>query len=193
MEAEQENELAVIQQIDPVFVDITQSSTEMLRLKREQSSGRMVSPTEDMTLTLVLDDGSNYEHAGTLEFTEVSVDESTSSVTLRGIVPNPDHLLLPGMFVRAHLDQGIRKASILAPQRGITFDYSGTPTAMIVGEGNKVERREIKTAQAVGDQWLVLYGLSPGDRIIVEGLQKIKVGMEVKPVQVVASDTAATP
>ena len=189
MEAEQENELAMIQQIDPVFVDITQSSTEMLRLKREQSSGRLVRPTEEMALRLVLDDGSNYEHAGTLEFSEVSVDESTSSVTLRGIVPNPDQILLPGMFVRAHLEQGTRKASILAPQRGITFDYSGTPTAMIVGEGNKVERREIKTAQAIGDQWLVLEGLSPGDRVIVEGLQKIKVGMEVKPVQAVASDT----
>ncbi len=187
MEAEQENELAVIRQIDTVFVDITQSSTEMLRLKREQSTGRLISPSAAMTLRLVLDDGSDYEHAGTLTFSEVSVDESTSSVTLRGIIANPDHLLLPGMFVRARVEQGIRKASILAPQRGITFDYSGTPTAMVIGAGNKVERRELKTAQAIGDQWLVLAGLAVGDRVIVEGLQKIKPGMEVKPISAAES------
>ncbi len=183
MEAEQENEVAVIRQIDPVVVDITQSSTEMLRLKREQASGRLVRSTEEMTLRLSLNDGSEYEHTGTLKFAEVNVDESTSSVNLRGVIPNPDHLLLPGMFVRAHLDQGIRKASILAPQRGITFDYSGTPTAMVVGEGSVVERREVETAQAIGDQWLILSGLNEGDRVIVEGLQKIRVGMEVSPVK----------
>ncbi|RLA43177.1 MAG: efflux transporter periplasmic adaptor subunit [Gammaproteobacteria bacterium] len=190
MEAEQEEELAVIQQLDRVYVDITQSSTEMLRLKRELSSGRLVPPAGAMILHLRLDDGSQYEHAGTLQFSEVSVDESTSSVTLRGILPNPDQLLLPGMFVRANIEQGTRKNSVLAPQRGVTFDYSGTPAAMVVGEGNKVERREIKVAQAVGDQWLVLDGLSAGDQIIVEGLQKIKAGVEVNVVQAVANDTA---
>ncbi len=182
MEAEQDNELAVIQQIDPVFVDITQSSTEMLRMKREESSGRLVRPTETITLRLVLDDGSSYEHTGTLEFSEVSVDESTSSVTLRGVVPNPDYLLMPGMFVRTYLEQGVRKASILAPQRGVTFDYAGTPTAMIIGEGNKAELRELKVAQAIDDQWLVLAGLNKGDQVIVQGLQKIKPGVEVNPV-----------
>ncbi|MBV1930590.1 MAG: efflux RND transporter periplasmic adaptor subunit [Porticoccaceae bacterium] len=192
MEAEQENELAVIQQIDPVFVDITQSSTEMLRLNREESSGRLVRATEAMMLHLVLDDGSDYEHSGTLAFSEVSVDESTSSVTLRGIVPNPDNLLLPGMFVRARLEQGVRKASILAPQRGITYDYAGQATAMVVGEGNKAELRELKTARAIGDQWLVLSGLEVGDRVIVEGLQKIKPGVEVNPVSASESSSAET-
>lgn len=192
MEAEQENELAVIQQIDPVFVDITQSSTEMLRLKREQSAGRLLRPTETMTLRLILADGSDYEHSGTLAFSEVSVDESTSSVTLRGIVPNPDNLLLPGMFVRARLEQGVRKASILAPQRGITYDYAGSATAMVVAEGNIAELRELKTAQAIGDQWLVLSGLEVGDRVIVEGLQKIKPGVEVNPVSASESSSAAT-
>lgn len=192
MEAEQENELAVIQQIDPVFVDIAQSSTEMLRLKREQASGRLVRSTEAMTLRLVLDDGSDYEHTGTLEFSEVSVDESTSSVTLRGVVPNPEHLLLPGMFVRTYLEQGIRKASILAPQRGVTYDYAGQATAMVVGKDNKAELRELKTAQAIGDQWLVLSGLDVGDRVIVEGLQKIKPGVEVNPVNASESSSAAT-
>lgn len=192
MEAEQDNELAVIQQIDPVFVDITQSSTEMLRLKREQSSGRLVRPTEAMTLRLVLDDGSNYEHNGTLEFSEVSVDESTSSVTLRSVVPNPDYLLLPGMFVRTYLEQGVRKASILAPQQGVTFDYAGTPTAMVIGEGNKAELRELKVAQAIGDQWLVLAGLQKGDQVIVQGLQKIKPGVEVNPVSGAESSSPET-
>ncbi len=190
LEAEQENELAVIQQIDPVFVDITQSSTEMLRLKRVESSGRLVRATETMTLHLALDDGSDYEHGGTLGFSEVSVDESTSSVTLRGVVPNPDNLLLPGMFVRARLEQGVRKASILAPQRGVTYDYAGRPTAMVVGEGNKAELRELKTAQAIGDQWLVLSGLEVGDRVIVEGLQKIKPGVAVSPVSTSESSSA---
>lgn len=182
MEAEQENELAVIQQLDPVFVDITQSSTEMLRLQREQSSGRLVGPAGAMTLRLILDDGSEYAHSGTLAFAEVTVDQTTSSVTLRGIVPNPDHLLLPGMFVRARLEQGVRKAGILAPQRGITYDYAGRPTAMVVGEGNKAELRELQTGQTIGDQWLVLSGLDVGDRVIVEGLQKIKPGVAVNPV-----------
>lgn len=189
MEAEQENELAVIQQIDQVYVDITQSTTELLRLKREIASGRVRRDAEEMSLTVVLDDGSTYEHRGSLKFSEISVDQGTSSVTLRGVVPNPDHLLLPGMFVRVRVDQGVRADSLLIPQRGLTFDYSGAATAMVVGEDNVVERRILDVGQAVGDQWLVLSGLEAGEKVVVEGLQKIRSGAEVKVVSAVAGET----
>ena len=189
MEAEQENELAVIQQIDQVYVDITQSTTELLRLKREIASGRVRRDAEEMSLTVLLDDGSTYEHRGSLKFSEISVDQGTSSVTLRGVVPNPDHLLLPGMFVRVRVDQGVRADSLLIPQRGLTFDYSGAATAMVVGEDNVVERRILDVGQAVGDQWLVLSGLEAGEKVVVEGLQKIRSGAEVKVVSAVAGET----
>ena len=180
MEAEQEQQLAVIQQIDQVYVDITQSTMELLRLKRELASGQVRRRSEHMPLTVMLEDGSEYPHRGTLEFSEISVDEGTSSVTLRGTAPNPDHLLLPGMFVRARVDQGLRADSILIPQRGLTFDYSGSAMAMVVGEDNIVEQRKLQVGQALGGHWLVLAGLAPGERVIVEGLQKIRAGVEVK-------------
>ena len=181
VEAEQENELAVIQKIDQVYVDITQSTTELLRLKNELASGRVRRAPGAMALTVILDDGSVYGERGELKFSEISVDQGTSSVTLRGVVPNPDHLLLPGMFVRVKVDQGVRENSVLAPQRGVTFDYSGNATALVVGADNVVQRRELELGQAYRDQWLVLSGLEPGDRVIVEGLQKIRNGMPVKP------------
>lgn len=180
LEAEQEQQLAVIQQIDQVYVDITQSTMELLRLKRELASGQVRRRSEHMPLTVMLEDGSEYPHRGTLEFSEISVDEGTSSVTLRGTAPNPDHLLLPGMFVRARVDQGLRADSILIPQRGLTFDYSGSAMAMVVGEDNIVEQRKLQVGQALGGHWLVLAGLAPGERVIVEGLQKIRAGVEVK-------------
>ena len=187
VEAEQEKELAVIQQIDQVYVDITQSTIELLRLKRELASGQVRRKSEPMALSVLLEDGSEYQRRGTLEFSEISVDEGTSSVTLRGTAPNPDHLLLPGMFVRARVDQGLRADSILIPQRGLTFDYSGSATAMVVGEGNIVEQRTLQVGQALDDHWLVLDGLAPGEKVIVEGLQKIRAGMEVKVVNAAAA------
>lgn len=188
MEAEQENELAVIQQIDQVYVDITQSTTELLRLKRELASGRVRQDAGEMSLTVLLDDASVYEHQGSLKFSEISVDQGTSSVTLRGVVPNPDHLLLPGMFVRVRVDQGVRANSLLIPQRGLTFDYSGAATAMVVGEDSVVERRVLEVGQAVGDQWLVLSGLEAGDKVVVEGLQTIRSGAEVSVVSAAAGE-----
>jgi membrane fusion protein (multidrug efflux system) len=180
VEAEQDEVLAVIHQLDPLYVDITQSSNELLAIKRQMASGHLVqSAVDDTVIGLVLEDGSEYAHPGSLQFSEVSVDQSTGAVTLRATVPNPDNLLLPGMFVRARLEQGIKKSAILAPQQAITFEYSGSAVVMVVGDDNKVERRLIKTGRAIGDQWLVLDGLKAGERIIIGGLQKVRHGAEV--------------
>ncbi len=180
LEAEQEEVLAVIRQLDPLYVDITQSSKELLAMKRQMASGQLVQSAIDGTvIRLVLEDGSEYAHPGSLQFSEVSVDQSTGAVTLRATVPNPDTLLLPGMFVRARLEQGIKTAAILAPQQAITFEYSGSAVAMVVGDDNKVERRLVKTGQTLGDQWLILEGLQAGEKIIIGGLQKVRPGAEV--------------
>ncbi len=180
VEAEQEEVLAVIRQLDPLYVDITQSSKELLVMKRQMASGQLVqSAIGGTVIRLVLEDGSEYAHPGSLQFSEVSVDQSTGAVTLRATVPNPDTLLLPGMFVRARLEQGVKKSAILAPQQAITFEYSGSAVAMVVGADNKVERRLVKTGRAIGDQWLVLDGLQAGEKIIIGGLQKVRHGAEV--------------
>ena len=172
--------LAVIRQLDPLYVDITQSSKELLAMKRQMASGQLVqSAIGGTVIRLALEDGSEYAHPGSLQFSEVSVDQSTGAVTLRATVPNPDTLLLPGMFVRARLEQGIKKSAILAPQQAITFEYSGSAVAMVVGDDNKVERRLVKTGRAIGDQWLVLDGLKAGDKIVIGGLQKVRHGAEV--------------
>ncbi|MFZ5653368.1 MAG: efflux RND transporter periplasmic adaptor subunit [Pseudomonadota bacterium] len=180
VEAEQEQPLAVIQQIDPVYVDITQSSVELTRLKQALAAGDLLPAGDNAAaVRLRLEDGSEYPHPGTLEFSEVRVDESTGNVVIRATVPNPDQLLLPGMFVRASLDQALRRAAVLAPQQAITFDYSGKPYAMLVKEDATVEQRFIEVGRTVGDQWLVLSGLGAGDRVVVEGLQKIRPGAQV--------------
>lgn len=180
VEAEQEEVLAVIRQLDPLYVDITQSSKELLAMKRQMASGQLVqSAIGGTVIRLALEDGSEYAHPGSLQFSEVSVDQSTGAVTLRATVPNPDTLLLPGMFVRARLEQGVKKSAILAPQQAITFEYSGSAVAMVVGGDNKVERRLVKTGRAIGDQWLVLDGLKAGDKIVIGGLQKVRHGAEV--------------
>ncbi len=189
VEAEQDEVLAVIHQLDPLYVDITQSSKELLRMKQQEASGQLVkSSTGDTAVKLVLEDGSEYAHPGQLQFSEVNVDQSTGAVTLRATVPNPDGILLPGMFVRARLEQGITKSAILAPQQAITFEYSGSAVAMVVGEDRKVERRRVKTGQTYGDQWLILEGLEVGEKIVVGGLQKIRPGDEVT---TVARESAA--
>jgi membrane fusion protein (multidrug efflux system) len=132
-------------------------------------------------VSLRLEDGSDYAHTGTLEFSEVTVDTGTGSVTLRALMPNPDRLLLPGMFVRELIQEGVRQDTVLAPQQGISHDQKGEPTALVVGPDNTVELRTLQTDRAVGDQWLVTSGLKPGDRIIVEGLQLAKPGSKVQP------------
>jgi membrane fusion protein (multidrug efflux system) len=177
----QADAMAVIQQLDPIYVDVTQSSVELLTLRRELESGLLEKVGSNAAkVQLTLEDGSSYAHAGRLEFSEVSVDPTTGSVTLRAVFPNPDHNLLPGMFVHAQLKAGVKNAAILAPQQGVTRDLKGAPTALVVNQDNKVELRQLKANRTVGNQWLIEEGLNPGDRLITEGLQFVKPGIEVK-------------
>lgn len=173
--------LATIQQLDPIYVDVSQSVDELLNLRRAMLKGD-VTKAESAKVRLLLDDGSVYEHEGSLQFAEVGVNESTGTVILRAQFPNPDRLLLPGMFVRTQLDEGVRTNSLLAPQRGITRDRTGNATAMVINSEGLVEQRQLKTGRAVGDQWLVLDGLAAGDQVIVEGLQKVRPGAPAKAV-----------
>lgn len=178
--------LASIMQLDPIYVDVSQSVEELLQLRREMLKGD-VAKAESAKVRLLLDDGSVYEHEGSLQFSEVGVNESTGTVVLRAQFPNPDRLLLPGMFVRAQLDEGVRTNSLLAPQRGITRDRTGNATAMVINKESVVEQRQLKTGRAVGDQWLVLEGLAVGDQVIIEGLQKVKPGAPAKAVAATTS------
>ncbi|MOA24821.1 putative efflux pump periplasmic linker TtgA precursor [compost metagenome] len=131
-------------------------------------------------MQLVLEDGSLFKQEGRLEFSEVAVDETTGSVTLRALFPNPDHTLLPGMFVHARLKAGVNANAILAPQQGVTRDLKGAPTALVVNQENKVELRQLKANRTLGSDWLIEEGLNPGDRLITEGLQYVRPGVEVK-------------
>jgi len=177
----QTDAMAVITQLDPIYVDITQSTAELLKLRRELESGRLQKSGDTAAMVkLTLEDGSTYAQPGKLEFSEVTVDETTGSVTLRAVFPNPDHSLLPGMFVHAQLQSGVNNAAILVPQQGVTRDLKGTPTALVVGPDNKVELRQLKASRTQGSQWLVEDGLKSGDRVITEGLQFVRPGAEVK-------------
>lgn len=184
--------LAVIQQLDPIYVDVTQSSMEMLKLRNELASGHFQKAGENAAkVKLILEDGSEYPQEGTLEFSEVSVDQGTGSVTLRAVFANPKHELLPGMFVHAQLQTGVSAQAILAPQQGITRNLKGQATALVVNPDNKVELRELQAERTVGSQWLINQGLNPGDRLIIEGLQFVKPGAEVDASEVAAkTDTA---
>jgi membrane fusion protein, multidrug efflux system len=184
--------LAVVQQLDPVYVDVTQSSAEALRLRHELEVGKVERAAPGKAkVRIVLEDGREYGHAGTLEFADVTVDPSTGSIALRAIVPNPRGELLPGMFVRARLDEAVSPDAILVPQQGVARDQKGLPTALVVGPDRKVERRQIVTDRVVGDAWLVTSGLKAGDQVIVEGLQKVRPGVEVKPVPAANTRQAA--
>src|SRR5690606_8447883 len=156
----QTNALASVQQIDPIYVDVTQSSVELLRMRTAIESGLLQRDTskDSARVSLVLADGQAYGVEGTLEFSEVTVDEGTGSVTLRAVFPNPDHKLLPGMFVRARILEGIAQQGLLVPQRGVTRNQRGQPTSLVVNAENKVELRTLKTDRTVGDHWLVTDG-----------------------------------
>ena len=175
--------MATIQQLDPIYVDVTQSSKDLLALRADLAAGRLQKAGDNSAkVQLVLEDGSHYAHEGTLEFSEVAVDEGTGSVTLRAVFPNPDHLLLPGMFVHAELLAGVKQQAILAPQQGITRNQRGEPTALVVNAENKVAQRVLKASRTVGSAWLVEDGLDEGDCLITEGLQFVQPGVEVKAV-----------
>lgn len=177
----QTNAMATIQQLDPIYVDVTQPTAELLKLRRELESGQLQRAGDNAaSVQLVLEDGTLYKQEGRLEFSEVAVDETTGSVTLRAIFPNPDHTLLPGMFVHARLKAGVNANAILAPQQGVTRDLKGAPTALVVNKDNKVELRQLKASRTVGSDWLIEEGLNPGDRLITEGLQYVRPGAEVK-------------
>jgi membrane fusion protein (multidrug efflux system) len=178
--ANQATSLLTVTQLDPVYVDLTQPSTTLVRLKRELAAGQIRRVDGNQaSAKLLLEDGSPYESSGTLQFSEVTVDQGTGSVTLRAIFPNSAGLLLPGMFVRATIEEGVREGAILAPQQGITHAPDGTATALIVGADGKVQRRSVELDRALGDEWVITKGLTAGDRLIVAGLQKVKPGMEV--------------
>lgn len=189
--ASQPAALATIQQLDSMYVDVTQSSAELLKLKQNLAKGLLKNNgASQARVKLVLEDGSAYPLTGTLKFSEVTVDQSTGSITLRAIFPNPKQTLLPGMFVRAILEEGVNDNAILVPQRGVTRNPQGEAMVMAIGAGEKVESRPIKVVRTVGDNWLVSDGLKAGDRVILEGLQKAKPGTPVKAVPFVAKPAA---
>jgi membrane fusion protein (multidrug efflux system) len=175
--------LTTVQQLDPIYVDLTQSSVEGLQLRRQIQEGRL--QTEGIhaaKVTLVLEDGRTYTEQGKLQFSDVSVDQSTGSVTVRAIFQNKDRVLLPGMFVRARIQEGTNDHALVVPQIGVTHDQKGTPTALVVNKDDKVELRQLVTSATFGNNWVVDSGLNAGDRVIVNGVEKAKPGMQVKPV-----------
>ncbi len=188
----QSSPLTTVQQLDPVYVDVTQSSAEVLRLRRALESGSLQRTDQaHASVRLLLEDGTPYNHPGTLQFTDVSVDESTGMVTLRAIFPNPDQELLPGMYVRAILTEGVDDQAILLSQRALQRDAKGNPTAFIVNAENKAEVRPLKVGRTQGSNWVVLEGLKPGDQVIVEGIQKIRPGAPVRAAQPAAQAAPA--
>jgi membrane fusion protein (multidrug efflux system) len=180
--ANQSTALVVVQQLDPIYVDVTQPSTVLLSLQRAFATGQLKKVGDNQAQAkLILQDNTPYEPTGTLQFAEVAVESGTGSVTLRSVFPNPQHTLLPGMFVHEHLDQGINEQGLLVPQQAVTHNQRGEATTIVVLPDNKVSTRVIKTERAIGDQWLVSEGLTAGDRVVVSGLQRITSGVvEVK-------------
>lgn len=179
----QADALTTVQQIDPIYVDVTQSSTEVLRLRRELESGKLArAGNGGARVKLRLEDGSDYAHEGRLEFSDITVDQGTGAITIRAVFPNPERNLLPGMYVRAVLEEGVNDQAILVPQQGVTRNHKGEATALVVGQDNKVAERVLNVSRTIGDKWLVNSGLKQGDRVIVEGLQKVHPGAVVKPV-----------
>ena len=178
--AQQADPLTTIQRLDPIYVDIQQSSAELLALRRSLASGGTVPSSAEVRLTL--EDGSAYPAAGTLEFAEAMVDPNTGTVTLRARFPNPSGLLLPGMYVRARLSQTTTQDAILVPQQGLSRDPKGNATVMVIGPDNKAAQRIVTATQTIGDKWLVTTGLKAGEKVIVEGLSRIRAGQPVHPV-----------
>lgn len=197
--AHQPTPLATVQQLDPTYVDVTQSTTDLLRLKQRLEEGRLNQKTKDQNkVRLILENGTTYPVEGTLQFRDVSVDPTTASVTLRLTFPNPKCVLLPGMFVRTLVKEGVNENAILISQQSVARDPKGNPYALVVDAAGKVEQRKLVLDRAIGSEWLVTGGLAPGERVIVEGLQKARPGMMVKAIPFVENGAkqgngAATP
>ena len=178
--ANQAQALTSVRQLDPVYVDITQSSQDLLRLRAQFTNGELRSAAEEAPVRLKLENGAMYPHEGRLQFTDVSVDESTGMVSLRALFPNPEHILLPGMYVRAVIAEGVDENALLVPQRALRRDPKGQASVLLVDGGGKVDVRLVDVGRTVGDSWQVLSGLKPGDRVIVEGGQNVRPAMSVK-------------
>ncbi len=191
--ANQENALVTVQRLDPIYVDLTQSVQDFLRLKEEKANGQIAQQQGKIPVELMLENGKPYRHTGTLEFSDPAVDETTGSVTLRAVFPNPEGEILPGMYVTALLDEGSQQNVLMVPQQGITHNEQGKATALILDQENVVQLREINAVKAVGNQWLVTAGLRPGDRVIVSGLQRIRPGIKARvlPSKLNTPDTVA--
>ncbi len=188
--SQQASPLAVVQQLDPVYVDITQSSVDMVKLQRAFASGELQHDDRDQAeVGLTLEDGSQYTEHGKLQFSEVTVDPSTGAVVLRALFPNPRRELLPGMFVRARLTQATKRDALLVPQRGVTRNQQGNAVVFVVADGNIVAEHVVTAARTVGNDWLISSGLRAGDRVILDGLQKIRPGAQVQPVEVNAEQS----
>src|SRR6266404_2052295 len=186
--------MATVQQIDPIYVDVTQSSVEGLRLRRDIASGQLkLTGPDQAKVTLTLEDGRQYPATGSLQFTDITVDPGTGSVTVRAIFPNPRFVLLPGMFVRARIEEGVNENAILVPQVGVTHDPKGQATALVVGSDNKVAVRPLQLRGTNGNQWIVEGGVEDGDRVIVAGVQKVQPGGVVQAVESQMAIAAATP
>ncbi len=191
--ANQENSLVTVQRLDPIYVDLTQSVQDFLRLKEEKANGKIAQQQGKIPVELMLENGKPYRHTGTLEFSDPAVDETTGSVTLRAVFPNPEGEILPGMYVTALLDEGSQQNVLMVPQQGITHNEQGKATTLILDQENVVQLREINAVKAVGNQWLVTAGLRPGDRVIVSGLQRIRPGSKARvlPSKLNTPDTVA--
>lgn len=190
--ANQPEPLATVQQLDPMYIDVTQSSKELLELRQQLSAGRL-EPAGDLPVTILLEDGTPFDHQGKLAFSEVQVDPSTGSYILRVVVDNPDRILLPGMYVRAVVGKAVRSDAILVPQRAVSRDPRGEARVLVVNGDSKVEERPIEVSRTVGNRWLVEDGLAAGDRVVVEGLQKVQPGADVVAEELRAAAPPATP
>ncbi|MBI2240409.1 MAG: efflux RND transporter periplasmic adaptor subunit [Magnetospirillum gryphiswaldense] len=191
--ANQTGALATITQLDPIYVDVSQSSSDLMRLRQAMAAGQVQKGSADQApVTLTLDGSTQaYPHAGQLKFSDVTVDPSTGAVQVRAVFPNPDKLLYPGLFVRARVEQGARDGAVLVPQRALVRNADGSAAVWVVGADNKVAPRPVVTKQVVGDSWLIDQGVAGGERIVVEGLQKIRPGAEVRPIEANAEAGAA--
>lgn len=179
--ANQTTALVTVTQLNPIYVDLTQPSAVLLQQRRDVASGALRRDSADRAVArLLLEDGSEYPHSGEVQFAEVIVDQGTGSVTVRAVFPNPDQLLLPGMFVRARIEEGVTDRALLVPQRAVLRTPRGEPMAFVVNSEGVVEQRVLTASRAIGNDWLVTAGLSPGDRVVIEGLQRIRVGARVK-------------
>ncbi|MCA3874320.1 MAG: efflux RND transporter periplasmic adaptor subunit, partial [Burkholderia sp.] len=183
VQASQATLMSTVQQLDPVYVDLTQSSLEGLKLRQDVQSGRLkTSGPGAAKVSLILEDGKTYSEAGKLQFSDVTVDQTTGSVTIRAIFPNPGRVLLPGMFVRARIEEGVNENAFLVPQIGVTHDQKGQAIALVVNAANKVETRPLTTTGTYGQDWIVEGGLQAGDHVIVQGVDKVRPGATVKTV-----------